>query len=155
VMHRSFLVCAVAGAVLVAVFPVRAALILPGGSTTSQTGASGDLGANTLLASLTAPLTAPTFTATVREAVVRETLTGNLTFLYQLSDSAASLDTLRRLTGSKYDSVSTDVFVATTNLPALFTAGTAGYATADRSLESPTVGNVIGFNFDTSGANSV
>ena len=149
-MQRMFFRLAATAALLVLSPFVQAAVIAPGGSTSSTTSSGGDLGPNTVLGTLTAPLTTPTFDATVRQAVVKENSTGLLTFLYQISDAVNSSDALRRLTGSKFDGNTTDVFVATTNLPALFTPGTVDYNTADRSNEGGSTGNVVGFDFGVS-----
>src|SRR5262249_23709402 len=104
------------------------------------------LPSGTLLASGSASLPAPgdLYTATLHYAVYKEA-GGALDFLYQVSNSSNTGDTLEKLVASSFSKFTTDVFYSSSAVPG-FSSGTVEPTGAKRS------GTVMG---ETPGAKNV
>ena len=120
----------------------QAVLLAPGGTVVPVSAdAAGSLLADTGLMAFS--FGTPLVTGTVRELVVADTLnpfgSGDLTFIYQVSDATGDVG---RLTGSSFAGWLTDVSVFTGHPPLV--AGSASPITIDRTIGA---GDVVGFNF--------
>jgi hypothetical protein len=91
----------------------------------------------------------PNFSSTLVEAVYRETATGALDFLYQITNSAGSAANISGFSTANYGTgingqFTTTVDFATNNPnPAIFSPGSQGPVTASRTQ----AGNEVSFNF--------
>src|SRR5262245_54975195 len=131
-------------------------IVIPPGTTMAvPTNFTGTLAAGSIITTLTSSGSAGTLSGTFKLAVYKETATGNLDFLYQFVTDPGS-SKVEHITGNNYDSFTTNVGYLTSNaidpglgffsLPAV-TAGTRDPLFADRSFDSPGVGNVISFDW--------
>lgn len=107
----------------------------------------------TVLASTTAALSAPNWTATGRFAVVQSQPGGTLDFYYQIANASSSANELSRITGSEFLSAfTTNLFQTASPSLGIFTAGAQAAMNADRGGLG-----VVGFNFlpGTSGTGEI
>jgi hypothetical protein len=141
-------VAAAALALVATATPARAALLLPGTTIPAAPG-SGPTG--TLLATQTTPFTGMDaqsdifFSGTLVSRVFQETLANNplggLTFAYDFTSSAGSIDAIRRFTVNNFGSFTTDVVYDGT--------GSQGGTTTPLTFDRTASGGVIGFDFGT------
>ncbi len=97
----------------------------------------------TVLASTTATLSAPNWTATGRFAVVQSQPGGTLDFYYQIANASSSSNELGRVTGSEFlPAFTTNLFQTASASLGIFTAGTQAATNGDRGSHG-----VVGFNF--------
>jgi len=87
------------------------------------------------------------FTATLTYAVYR-TAAGTLDFVYQITNSAGSMDSLERLANSRFRNVTTDVGYSATDI-AGGVFSNSGTVVPTQVTRSSGLGDIVGFNFDT------
>jgi hypothetical protein len=146
-MKRMILTLAVAAGVLCG-FQRAGATPLPAGTPNPGLAVTtGTLLPGSIIASGSDTLVTPTYTATVKYAVYKETVGGFLDFIYRVQNSAGSADPLSRMTESNFSAAQNlNVFNDSTDALLTFAqAGTVSAITATRSSN----GSVVGLNFST------
>jgi len=110
-LNKTGIVLPVIAMALVLTTPASAAILLPGG-TVVATPFSGSPG--TLLASVTSPFVSvlgpADFSGTATEAVYLDSVTGNLDFLYQWTNSSTSGFPIEASTDANYAGFTTDIY---------------------------------------------
>jgi len=161
-MRRNLVMLLGTSILLLCVSGAFAVSLAPAGSVAGTDLGAGFAGTGAIIAStiVTDPSPVGNVAGTFRLAVFQEGgAGGNLDFLYQFITGTTSLgapsDTIRRVTGNKFDSFTTDVGYVTSNGGSLAffaapttTAGNAFPDTVDRSLD----GNIVGFNWSLANA---
>ena len=109
-------------------------------------------GCGILLAARESAVFAPTFTGTMRTAVVDGPEDGiNLDFYYQFTNTSSSRDAVARITTADFSGFLAEAFQSPGAVDTLFPAGSVAADTVDRSAS----GAVIGFNFLPGGTNTL
>jgi PEP-CTERM motif len=121
--------------------PAGATPLPPGTSVTVIDPFTGSPG--TLLASVSAPfvsaLGVSDFSGTATESVYRDSVSGNMDFVYQFNNNTSSSKSIEQMSDASYGAFTTDVFTSIGPSFGLFTAGGVLPASANRS---PTGGNI-------------
>jgi hypothetical protein len=106
-VRRFIFALTVAGALLTASSTVRAALLIPGSTVTPN--AYNLPSGSTLFADGSVTDTTSDFTATLNYAVYKDGSTGDMDFVYQMTNSSASSQNLSALIGNDFSGTSNDV----------------------------------------------
>ncbi len=105
------------------------------------------LPAGSIVGASTATITASSFTGTLTFAVWKETVSGLLDFLYQVTNNAGSIDNIGRVTMADFTGFTTSVSYALAGTqPAGFVAGTVKSLSADRNTA-----DTVGWGYAASG----
>jgi hypothetical protein len=105
--------------------------------------------AGTVLGTISTNVTTPDWSGVARAGVLRETATGTLDFLYQVTNNSGSIDALARVTGAHFDGFSTNASQSASAF-SIFLAGTQAATSTDRSIDG-----VVGFNFTVGGLGKI